>query len=404
MIKKAYILPLIAATCLAASCSKENPFGNDNKGEGKFMKSALAMDIKADALERHNAPSRASKTSDANVDDFQVIFTKAGSAVPVAKFKYGEMPDVVILPEGTYVCSASYGENRMAEWESPYFLGTSSEFDIVPNEITSYIDPIVCELANVKVTVDFDLELRNAMSPDSYVDVKVGDASSLKYALAEADAQKGGFFMHSGETTLVATFHGEIEGVNITETKTLRDVMPGNHYKVTFRLHNGGMGGASGQIDSDINVDASVSVVDVACNVPLGDEPLLDDLERPSEEPETPPTPPVGAAPTITPKAPLTLDGPNNGAEFGIGANPVTIYIHSDSNTGIKELTCDIVSETLNKTQLESVSLTDHLDLVNTPEGLAETLAGLGFPVNVGGQKDVIVDITRFMEMLSALG
>ena len=83
VMKKLYILPLVAAAMLSTACSSEHPFDfdGDGNGEGQILKSALAVSIEADELVRQNAPTRA---ADANIDDFNVIFYKAGSTVPVA--------------------------------------------------------------------------------------------------------------------------------------------------------------------------------------------------------------------------------------------------------------------------------------------------------------------------------
>ena len=107
--KKSYIFSFLAAAALVTGCSKENPFGGENSGEGQVLKSALAMELNTDENIRQKPATRA----DVSLDDFTVVFTKDG--VPVAKYKYSEMPEVVSLPAGDYTCSATYGENRIAE-------------------------------------------------------------------------------------------------------------------------------------------------------------------------------------------------------------------------------------------------------------------------------------------------
>ncbi len=397
--KKTYILPFLAAALLAGGCSKENPFGGGSDEEGKILKSALSVSIKADGLERQNIRTRA----EADLNDFTVVFTQQGHSEPVRKYKYGEMPDVVSLPAGTYTCTATYGELRQAEWESPYFLGSSETFEVTPYEITSYIEPIECKLENIKVTIDFDSELRNAMSEETFVEVKVGSSSSLNFTKAEADSQKAGYFSHTAETTLVATFNGKINGVQTVETKSMQNIEKGNHYKITFRLHPESGGSSGGDITGDVTVDASVTVVDVTRNVPLGDEPLLDDSERPNEgssEDPDPPTPPENPAPTIEGVAPLNLDNVNDLSTL----TSCIINIHSSAEGGITGFTCDIESPKLTKDELVGMGLDSHLDLVNTPEASVEALGGLGFPVNVGGMKDVTVDISGFLDAMKVLG
>lgn len=381
----------IAASCLAVvalagttSCSKENPFGASG-GEGQFMKSALAVDLKVSDLQKEKKNSR----SGVGTDDFTILFFKEGSSTFFKKYKYSEMPDVVTLPEGRYTCKAEFGENRNAEWESPYYLGESEQFDVKAYEITSYLDPIECRLENIKVTVNFDASLRSKMSEDSYVEVKIGDNDGLRYGTAEADAAKAGHFKHAGEQTLVATFVGTVDGARTVETKSLKNVTKGNHYNITFKLHTHDSD-PTGDADADVDVDATVTIVDVERNVEIGDEPLLDDDERPTEDPDKP---------EITAVAPVDIDAVNDGNNL----EECILNIHSYAPGGITSFTCDIESPTLTPEELQSVGLDSHLDLVS-PGDLEEALAGLGFPVNVGGQKDVQFVLTSFMPMLAALG
>lgn len=389
---------MLAAALITTGCSKEDPFGPGNEGEGQFLKSSISVDVQADGLEHRNAPTRAA--ADPNVDDFTVIFTREGNAQPFAKYRYGDMPEVVTLPAGTYTCTATYGENRSAEWESPYFLGTSETFEVVPYEIVSYLKPIECKLENIKVTVDFDAELRASMSADSYAEVKVGSSAALNYGIAEADSQKAGYFMHAEEISLVAVFHGTIEGSEVVETKSLKNIQKGNHYKITFKMHPGSGSGATGDVDGDVVVDASVSVTDVERNIEIGEEILEEEGDRPTEGGEDPQPPtPGGDAPTIVGANGLDLDKVHDGSSL----SSCVLLITSSAEDGVQELTCDIDSEKLTKEELQTVGLDSHLDLVN-PGALAEVLSNLGLPVNVGGQKSVTFDITNFLSLLGSLG
>lgn len=399
VMKKLYILPLVAAAMLSTACSSEHPFDfdGDGNGEGQILKSALAVSIEADELVRQNAPTRA---ADANIDDFNVIFYKAGSTVPVASYRYGDMPEVISLPAGSYSCTATYGENRIAEWESPYFLGASETFDVTAYEITSYIEPIVCHLENVKVSIDFDSALRAKMSPDSYVEVKVGSSSSLNFGIAEADAQKAGYFMHTDEVSLVAVFYGTVDGSKVVETKSLDNIRKGYHYKIKFKLHIGSGDSSTGDADANVNVDADVNVIDVTRNVSLGEDPLLDDNERPTEGGGDDPSPDPNPAPTIEADAPVNLDAVNDGDSL----SSCVLHIKSSDEGGFTQLVCDIESNSLTPEELAGVGLSSHLDLVNTPADMADPLANLGFPVNVGGQNDVTFNLTPFLTLLKALG
>ncbi len=392
--KKSYILPILAAGLLFTGCSKENPFDGESSTEGQVLKSALAVTLNTDETVRQQKPTR----GDVNLNDFTVVFTKDGA--PVAKYKYSEMPEVVTLPAGEYTCSATYGENRVADWESPYYLGQSGAFTVEPMEITSYIDPIECKLENVKVTVTFDPVLVARMSPDSYVEVKVGANEGLKYTTAEATSGKAGYFLHTAETTLVATFYGTIDGSRTTETKSYNDIQRGCHYKLNLKLHTGGEGEGTGDASGEVVLDATVTTVDVERNVTVNDEPMTPDWTEHPGNGDTPgPDDPKNEVPTITAEAPVNLDIVNDGPSL----TSCVLNIHSYAEGGITGLTCDIVSPNLTEEELAGAGLSSHLDLVN-PGDLAGALEGLGLPCNVGGQADVRFDISTFMGMLAAVG
>lgn len=398
--KKLFIFPLLAL--LMGGCAKDDPF--NSKGdveEGQLLKSALGIELKADEIVKRKKMTRA---VDFNANDFNVVICQSGSTVPFKTFKYGEMPDVITLPKGDYTCTATYGENTLAEWENPYFLGKSEVFTVNPYEITSYIAPIICKLENIKVSIVFDDELKSKMSADSHVLVKVGDNQGLTYTVEEADAAKAGYFKHTDETTLVATFEGSIDGQKIVETKSMKNIEKGNHYRITFKLHRHPGDDNTGDVDSDIQIDASVSVVDVERDIELPGDDLLDDKERPKEDDPTPgpgPDDPVVKAPEIVGVAPIDLDKVNH-----IDASvPVGITVNSYAAGGFEKFDVVIVSEQLTPEELTNVGLSDKLDLAETPENFAEPLSNFGFPTNVKGQKEAKIEISTFLlGMLKAVG
>ncbi|MDE6007461.1 MAG: DUF4493 domain-containing protein [Muribaculaceae bacterium] len=395
MIVRYNFYAVLCAALLLGACSKERPFSPDTPEEGKVLKSALDVSASNDNIEISKSPTRAGF----NLNDFNIAFIKPGNSTPVKSFTYGEMPDIVNLAAGSYTVEASYGENRIAEWENPFFQGVSEPFEVVPMEITSYIEPIECSLQNIKVTIEFDAALYSKMGSDAYVEVKVGDNDGLNFTKSESRA---GYFRHTDENSLVATFHGNIDGSNIVETKSYSDVQKGCWYKLKFKLHGGSASG-TGAASGDLSVDANVDVEDVNEDIVLADDQPLDDDERPSDGDEQP-DPPTEQPPVFTadPQSPgLVFD-----TEWAVNENTNCKFsITSSAPGGFIELTCDIISKKLNPQELAGVGLGSHLDLINTDEsGMAEALANLGFPVNMGGKKEAVFDITQFMPMMLMLG
>lgn len=384
---------------LATGCSKDNPFDGMSDEEGQVLKTALDVSRSGDNIQVNKIVTRA---ADADIDMFNVSFIPEGETVAAKSFIYGEMPDVVTLTKGTYTVLATYGEDRDAEWNNPYYVGESAPFEVVPNEITSYIDPVECELKNVKVTIAFDDALMAAMDKDAYVEVKVNNRSSLNYGRAEAEAEKAGYFKQEGETTLVATFHGEIDGSQVIETKSYTGINGGCWYKLTFRLHQGS-GNAQGDADGSVTVDASVTAENVNANVTIEDDEPMDDGERPREDGDEPgPGPsPEKEAPVFTPlTAGMQFDTPYHVT----ASSQCKFKITSSAAGGFTAMTCDIISNDLTADELGSMGLVMPLDLVNTPEDIAGLLGGFGFETNVGGKKEVTFDLSGFMEIMSGFG
>lgn len=402
---------LTLAAMIPAACTSEAPFSSDRDGKnkyGEFHKSAITFDVKEDG-----GMMVQTRAESIDINKFQLTFMRDGEVERTVE--YGDMPEVMLLEKGSYTVKASYGTDLEAEWDNPLFEGESDIFEVTPKTITSSIDPIVCNLKNVKVTVEFDPELAAVAGEDSYIEVKVKNGKGLKYYKSDAmKKQEGcgeaGYFRINDETTLVATFYGSIYGTDIEqETKSLADISAGNHYKMTFSLHSHNSAN-NGDADSDINVDGTVEYENMDTNVVIKDQ-LVDDSERPTEEDpnEEPgnddPITPTPTALEIIPSAGISLDDWN--------VNPSACSLKIKSATGVTGFIVDIDSPSLTPAELASVGLASHMDLItgigSTESGeldLSEKLNGLGLPCKekVENQKEIVFDITKFMNLLAALG
>lgn len=378
------------------SCGKEAPFNVEPvSGEGQILKSALNVDLRDGELGQTTVRST---RADISYDDFKVIFTKEGAASPSSTYRYGEMPEIVSLEQGVYVAKATYGENLDAEWDNPYYVGQSDAFSIRAGEITDNIGEIVCRLENIKVSINFAPILTQQMSESSFVEVKVvsdgQNAKGLRFTKFEENRGISGYFRYEEGVSLVATFSGMVEGLKVSETKSIPVVDKGNHYKITFKLHNQA-GENQGDVDSDMKVDASVTVTNVERNVDLEDDEILDDSERPSEGEPDEPTPPVTEGPSVIAENPIDLDKVNN-----VSASS-HVVLNIASETGITEFKVNIISEDL------AGLVPEVLDLVNPGDNL-NLLQSLGLlqdgKTSVQGDKDVKFDVSGFMVMLCGLG
>lgn len=403
--KKIYLIPLLSAGLLMAGCSKEKGFDEEmSDNEGQVLKTALDMSTTSDQI----MVTRAEQGVD--LSNFKINFIKKGETVAAKSYTYSEMPDVVTLKVGTYTATAELGQDLNAEWENPYFKGQSEEFDVEAYKITSFISPIECELMNIKATIAFDETLLAAMSPDSYVEVKVGDNPGLNFTSAEATSGKAGYFKHTNENTLVATFHGNVNGSNIVESKSYEGIAKGRWYKLTFKLHQNSGGDPTGGASGEIVVDASVTTEDVNADVTLEDDAPLDDSDRPNwgggDDPE-PPTP-DNAPEIIAISQGMVFDTPWSVT----AASECEFKIISHAEGGMQEFTCEIISQDLTPEELGSMNLPNVLDLVNEPAPDSKypnywNVLGndpFNFPTNVGGQSEVIFKLSDFMGMMAVFG
>lgn len=403
--KKIYLIPLLSAGLLMAGCSKEKGFeGEMSDDEGQVLKTALDMSTTSDQI----MVTRAEQGVD--LSNFKINFIKKGETVTTKSYTYSEMPDVVTLKVGTYTATAELGQDLNAEWENPYFKGQSKEFNIEAYKITSFISPIECALMNIKATIAFDETLLAAMSPDSYVEVKVGDNLGLNFTTAEATSGKAGYFKHTNENTLVATFHGTVNGSEIVESKSYEGIDKGRWYKLTFKLHQNSGGDPTGGASGEIMVDASVTTEDVNADVTLEDDAPLDDSDRPNwgggDDPE-PPTP-DNAPEIIAISQGMVFDTPWSVT----AASECEFKIISHAEGGMQEFTCEIISQDLTPEELGSMNLPNVLDLVNEPAPDSKypnywNVLGndpFNFPTNVGGQSEVIFKLSDFMGMMAVFG
>lgn len=421
--KRLYIYELLGSLLLG-SCAAEAPFEGPGEPERKlveFPKSALDFDVMAD--EDIKVQTRAGE-DEVNLDDFVINFLR-NDGTNVKTVKYGEMPDIIMLPQGTYTISATYGDKSLdAAWNNPVFDGISGEFNVTKDEIST-IDPIKCYLSNVKVNIDFSSLLTDAMSDDSYVEVKVANRTGLQYN--KETGNKSGYFRVENEETLVATFNGKINGADVSETKSLSNITSGCLYQITFKLHSTN-GSDVGDTDAAVQIDATVNYENIQKDITVEDEPLTDS-ERPDQggtgnddpgndnDPDNTDNPdnPQNEGPTVTPyrpegsdpNAPLVDINSVNNANGLICA----LNVKSQAEGGITAFNVVIESPILTEDELKGIGLAKNLNLIDPGlndkgEPMTDALSGLGFPVEneVKGATNLNFDITSFMPMLSLLG
>lgn len=394
--KKIFQISLMAIMALlVAACGKESPFDFGSEGSGSLSVKKMIVKIENE----ENVVRSAIDVGSFLVD----IIDKDGKVVE--QYTYVDMPEVITLPAGDYTVKVRSHEVQPVQWDTPYFEGQQN-FTIKAREITE-VETVVCKLANVRVTIIFDDDLKANMSSDAKVNVVMGEGASVDFL---KDETRSAYFQYvEGSSTLVATFTGHVEGGVMENFKAYTDVKPGNHYKITYRYHSGDLPDDQGTVTfNGLTINATVEEVNMTVNVNPEDDILADD-SRPNEgdpepDPGTDPDPTPGVGPSIVAVAPVVLNSPNEVYDTSSGAvlmSSVVLNVHSD--TGITEFKVVIDSPVLPEDELVGLNLAKELDLVN-PGSLESGISGLGLPVNVGGKKDVEFDISRFIELLGILG
>lgn len=404
--KTKYISIILMALGLA-SCSVESPFqGDQNTGEGFLSKNALELTLNIDETIKG---SRAA-FNNINTNDFNVkIIGESGN---IKEFNMADMPEVVTLTAGTYKVEVRYNDDLEAAWNNPHFKGESSNFTVKANEITTDLEPIICSLKNVMVSVVLDGELLQHVDGSPEIEVWVNTGKALTYTSEHYSSSNPipGYFQHSGVCTLTAQFKGNVDGVDISEVKTLENVEAGNHYRLTFYRHSY-QGEDHGGITPGVLVDAKVDVNNVATNVDVEEDKVLEDVSFPKEDPEEEEKPGI-----TDPKDPDQPDVPENNTgitvELGDGSTvsfdkeniidaTTKIIMIITSENGLKEfkikVETDSDDDTLNGMELDLINTGDQVETLRGMHLLTDTQESL---LN---EKYVRIDISTFMEILAGI-
>lgn len=394
---------VLAALILLPACSKEDYWELD--GDANKPHQNVSFKKVKEASEVNNIENIVRSTDAAAVDLSTFVVEVSKDDKIYYNGSLADLPEILSLPVGVgFKVVVHSPENPDAAWDTPYYEG-SQTFDVVENDVT-FVEPVVCKLANVKVSIVFDSKLLPLMEDDCKVTVETGTGASLVFAKGET---RSGFFRYAeagGEATLVATFSGTVDENFEENFRTYTAVAPGNHYIITYTLHGvePEEPDQNGSITLGLVVDSSVDSENLTVDIDY-DDPTISDTDRPQDGGQGEIDPPVPEKPAPT----VTCSGDVSDADawtkpIVVPSSGLSIKVTVHSDPGITGFTVDIDSETLTPEILDGVGLASHLDLVN-PGDLAEGLASLGFPVNVAGQTDpAVMDITEFTSLLGIYG
>lgn len=421
--KSISILAWAAVAAAFTGCSDNWVPEVEGAGEGRLNTQSILAEVNTveDEKEDEDVTKKVTSRSSIDLSPFLVDVVRTSDNANVASWTYATMPQLPTFAVGSYEVKVRSRVLKDAEWSAPYYLG-SQTFDIRNGEVTD-VGPIVCKLANVRVTIDYGPKLLAATGGEGFtITVTSTPGVYLQYTGKET---RSGYFAYTGQTTMVARFQGRVNGVDEDFSHVLENIAPGQHRKLTFRLNynpnvpDDEVGTIEGQ---GIMVSCSTKTVSVDGSV-IQEEDIQESGDRPGQEekpedPEDPNNPGQEGKITFTSETLANDDNgnvlddtPNNAADFGEGKKEAKIHIHSDAP--IASFKVKIDSETLTADVLGGVGLASEFDLADpivTVDGekkdLTDGLKGLKFPVGdeVKGATDLDFDITQFVPLTMIYG
>lgn len=414
--KSISIMAWAAAAAAFTGCSDNWVPEVEGAGEGRLNTQSILAEVNTveDEKEDEDVTKKAPSRSSIDLSPFLVDVVRTSDNANVASWTYATMPQLPTFAVGSYEVQVRSRVLKDAEWSAPYYLG-SQTFDIRNGEVTD-VGPIVCKLANVRVTIDYGPKLLEATGGEGFtITVTSTPGVYLQYTGKET---RSGYFAYNGQTTMVARFQGRVNGVNEDFSHVLENIAPGQHRKLTFRLNynpntpDDEVGTVDGQ---GIVVSCSTKTVSVDGNV-IQEEDIQESGDRPNqEEKPKPDDPQPGEEDKITftsetlanDNGNVLDDTPNNADDFGEGKKEAKIHIHSEAP--IASLNVKIESNFLTESMLSGVGLTSEFDLANPVKDgkdYTEGLKGLGFKVGdeVKGETELDFDITTFMPLIFEAG
>lgn len=183
--------------------------------------------------EEHHAYSRTapSELEDPVTEMFQLKVVYSGTDKSAYK---GSCKEFILLEEGTYDLTATYGDNPVLALDAPYYAGTLEGQEVIKGQMTSASIP--CFVANSLLSVIYNKTSLDKLYESYYVTVSVGSES----VDLDADSGKSAYFRAGSSVKLV--FHGLLSGTGkevtygVPDQEQFSNIPVKTHVKVTLGL------------------------------------------------------------------------------------------------------------------------------------------------------------------------
>ena len=175
----------------------------------------------------------------------------------------GRCEEFILLKEGTYNLTATYGENPVIALDAPYYVGTLEGQHVVTGQETAAT--VSCAVANALLSVNYDEESLKKAYEDYSVMVTVADQS----VEIDATGEKSAYFRADSSVKLV--FHGHLAGTG-KEVSYIVEPEGGKFTNIPAKTHVKVTLGIDGEVASGVGISIEkleVSTVSVTETLPM---------------------------------------------------------------------------------------------------------------------------------------
>ncbi len=367
--------------------------GGDEADGGKGYLSLSALDVQCRV---HHKPVDEGKAEEdlatrsratVDVNDFDCYILKE-SGEQVLAFKYGQRPSGNIeLEKGKYILKMISGTVEGAAWEAPVY-GHEEPFVITSKKVTT-LEPIVCTMLNIQVSVSYTADLRAALSDDTTATVTI-DPNSIVFGIDETRSAYFAATKPSNDLNIVIKGMYTPEGKDVASafemTSTIENVKAGEYSDITLLIEYS----QEGNIAINTTIYKWVEDDEIVCD--FSSVVLESFLEDESTKPTI-----VWAGNDID--APLNLT-PDKFDGSGNYMDDVIIEIDTQSTIASLLVNVNSTNEELNKSFTESGLAS--IDMCNVTSFQATMLKAMDYPVNdeVLGHKAVSFNLKSQIKVL----
>lgn len=237
------ILTAVSLLCLAVACN--DVILSEHVGETGYLSVSLGMDD--EVLTKAQTPPKADMAF-----KLEVKGTKKDTVIADHRTVTQDKP--IELPVGRYTLAATYGTPEAIGFNKPYYKGevqtTITTDDLVKTNV-------VCKLANVMVTVEFDKSI-----VDNFKEYKVfvedGKGSGFNYSSKSGNLKEKGYLPAKGKLVWHLVLTND-SGENFVAEDTYTDIQAQHHYNIKFALSEDSTGDGYSAIklvvDNTVNED-----------------------------------------------------------------------------------------------------------------------------------------------------